>query len=318
MNVRTRFHTSLASLIVAVSWPGFAAVADAQWVFDDPAVLVAQASGFEQVRVAEGAWQGIVSQPSDPYVVLPPVRIDADRCKFLCLSMAVESGRSLQVFFGRAEGEFAEAQSCRVRGFANATNVGPIVVDMGGVPEWKRQVVALRIDIDGAAKGSRVALAKVGVSEKPPADGVEVLTAEGAESLSPLDHRRSAAWQDTIVGCLERNGNSGVMTYIKDRFAYGELYTLGKFLVRMEKDGRLTDARRLPCVAVDDLPGGAVARYELDGVKITTEILTLAVGRETPEHDGAALFTVRTDPPTPVVVDCGGGASRAPSRAPVR
>lgn len=312
MNARAGLRASLASLVVAVFLPRPAVGADVQWVLDDPAALVAQAIGFEQIRVADGAWQGVVAQPGDPYVILPPVRIDADRGKYLCLVLAVDSGTSLQIFFGEKPGEFSEARSCRVRGFSNATKPAPLVVDMTGVPEWKGRIVAVRLDFDGAEKGGRVALAKVGVCETLPTDGAEVLAAEGPEALSPLDHRRSAAWHDTIVGCLVRNGNAGVMTYIKDRFSYGELYTLGRFVVRLEKDGRLIDARRLPRVAVDDLPGGAVARYELEGVKITTEILPLAVGRHTPEHDGAALFTVRTEPRTPVVIDCGGGGIESP------
>jgi len=96
------------------------------------------------------------------------------------------------------------------------------------------------------------------------------------------------------------------MTFVKTHFSYVELNVLARLLARAEVDGRqyeaATTARELK---VEDLPGGVRARYQLAGSQITSEIFPLRIGRDTPLQDGAALFTIRAEPPVPLVVDCG-------------
>lgn len=118
---------------------------------------------------------------------------------------------------------------------------------------------------------------------------------------------RMAAWHHSIVATDELRPNSCVGTYIMDRMSIDQL-SLAKLVVGVEAGGRVVWPESAKDVRVEDFPGGVRAEYTLAGVKVTTEIIPLMVGRDTPAHDGAALYTVTTSPLTPVVVRCGEGA----------
>lgn len=124
---------------------------------------------------------------------------------------------------------------------------------------------------------------------------------------TPIELRRSAAWHDTIVTMLGTNGTAAALTYMKDRFTYTDSHRLGKFLVSVERNGGLIPCSRAKDVSIEDYPGGVRTRFDLDGVKVTVEIMPLMLGRDTPEQDGAVLYSVRAAPAARIVVDVGQG-----------
>ena len=126
--------------------------------------------------------------------------------------------------------------------------------------------------------------------------------------LNPLERRRNAVHHDTVVATFEGNANSSVLTFVKDRFSYTEMYSPARFTVSVERDGRLVGPAGAREVRVEDSPGGVRTIWKVGGVQVTSEMIPLLVGRDTPEQDGAALLTVTSDPPTKLVVDCGDGS----------
>lgn len=119
---------------------------------------------------------------------------------------------------------------------------------------------------------------------------------------------RMAAFHETIVATDELRPNSCITTYIKEHFTYMDSYLLAKLVTGVEAGGGTMWPASAQAVRVEDIPGGVKAEYELGGVKVTTEIVPLLVGRDTPEQEGAALYSVSTSPAARVVVRCGGGA----------
>ena len=58
---------------------------------------------------------------------------------------------------------------------------------------------------------------------------------------------------------------------------------------------------------MDDIPGGVVSSFIQGGVQTRSEFVPLYVGHESKDWEGAALYRIRTDPPTPVTLHLGEG-----------
>lgn len=276
-----------------------------RWLLDPGRSPVQVAHQIQCTSGNSNLWEGIVTNTTDPFLVFPPVRIDADSEKILYLNMAVETGRRVQLFFS-ADDSFQEELSCHARGLAAGSELSLYALDLSEFPKWRGKITSLRLDLDGSRNGTRVKFARIGSGKSGITAGAVPLEVETAATPCTANRRRNAAFQDTIVATDECYGSSAVMTFVKTHFSYVELNVLARLLVRAEAEGRqfeaATAARGLK---VEDLPGGVRAQYQLAGAQITSEILPLRIGRDTPGQDGAALFTIRTEPPVPVIVDCG-------------
>ncbi len=119
---------------------------------------------------------------------------------------------------------------------------------------------------------------------------------------------RMAAWHHTIVATDTVVPVSGVTTYVLDRFSYMDTYGLSRLAVTVETAGGPVSCSSADSVEVEDFPGGVRARFRLGDVEVSTELMPMLEGRDTPGQDGAALFCIRTRPAVPVEVECGGGA----------
>ncbi len=285
---------------------GFAAATptDIDWLPQSPDRLVTETRGFEHITATAEAWQGVVGDPGDPGITLLFDPIDADRMKVLYLRMTVESCRQMQVFFAGPGGGFSEPSSVRVRRLVATPNV--YAIDLGGAAAWRGRIASLRLDPEGAARGSRLILQAVGFSERlTRGKDVRRLAVERPGAGNPVEHRHSAAWHDTVVSTLACNGVSGILTFMKERFTYTAMHVPAKFLVHVEQDGEPIDVSEARNIVAEDMPGGVRARFRLGDTMVTTEILPLMIGRDTPGQDGAAIFAVSADPPAPLLVDAG-------------
>ena len=129
-------------------------------------------------------------------------------------------------------------------------------------------------------------------------------TAASARDLN----ERMAAWGQAMVATDEQRPNSCVCTYVMDRFTYMDSLGLAKLVPGVEIGGKTHWTSEAENVRVEDFPGGVQADFELAGVKVTTRIVPLMVGREAKSQEGAVVYEVSTSPPTPVIVRCGGAA----------
>jgi len=119
-------------------------------------------------------------------------------------------------------------------------------------------------------------------------------------------NERMAAWGQTIIATDEQKPNSCVSTYVTERFTYMDSYALAKLVPGVEIDGKVHWASEAKSVTVEDFPGGVEARFEIAGVKVTTRLIPLMVGRGAASQEGAAVYEVSTTPHVPVLVRCGG------------
>lgn len=125
-------------------------------------------------------------------------------------------------------------------------------------------------------------------------------------------NERMAAWGQTMVATDEQQPNSCVSTYVMERFTYWDSYALAKLVPSVEVNGKVHLPAEAKAISVEDFPGGVEAKFDLAGVKVTTRIIPLTIGREAKGQEGAAVYEVRTSPSVPVVVRCGGAAITGP------
>ncbi len=117
---------------------------------------------------------------------------------------------------------------------------------------------------------------------------------------------RMAAWHETVGATDEVIPASAVFTYVRGAFTYNNYNLLAKLVPGIESEGVVHWASEATEVRVEDFPGGVRATFKLAGVSVTTELVPLPVGRETPEAEGAALYTVTCEPGRRLVVQVGG------------
>lgn len=122
----------------------------------------------------------------------------------------------------------------------------------------------------------------------------------------PVPGDRMAAHHMTMVAVNETRPNAGIMTYVVDRFTQVEAYGLARVSVHAEVGGKELGPKDATEVRVRDIPGGVQATYRLGTVRVATEIVPLVRGRGKGLWEGAAVFSVRTHPPTPVELRVGG------------
>ncbi len=120
-------------------------------------------------------------------------------------------------------------------------------------------------------------------------------------------HERMAAWQMTLVATDEQVPNSCIDTYVNDRYAFVQTYELAKIIPALEIDGKRLSPTAATQLDVQDVPGGVIAHFTLGDVRVTTEIYPLLRAHDTLAWEGAAWYSISTEPPRPVGVQCGGG-----------
>jgi len=285
-----------------------------RWLFEPAQCPVQYANDFESVPATTNAWEGVVTSSQDPFLVLAPVEVDADAEKVLYLQMAADAGRQLQLFFSTGD-PFCEDQSVRVRGLILGSEPALHALDLSKVAQWRGKITSLRLDLEGSRKDAHVKLFRVGMGKSSIVSNATPLVT-GSDPCG-TNRRRAAAFQDTIVATDECYASSAVMTFVKTRVSYVELNALARLLARVEVEGRQYDAATVGRdLKVEDFPGGVRARYQLAGSQIISELMPLRIGRDTPAQDGAALFTIRAEPPLPLVVDCGNSMVERPFAGP--
>lgn len=124
-------------------------------------------------------------------------------------------------------------------------------------------------------------------------------------------NERMAAWGQTMVATDEQKPNSCVSTYVTERFTYWDSYNLAKLMPGVKIGGKVHWANEAKSVSVEDFPGGVEARFEISGIKMTTRLMPLLVGRGASSQEGAAVYEIAANPRVPVVVRCGGAATTA-------
>lgn len=273
-----------------------------------PDHLVASSANFRDAQIGDGCWQAVIEDPADPIIVLQPVRVDARRQRHLYVTLAAPTLQSVQVFFS-GNGGFTEAMSFRSDEVESGDRPVTYRFDLDQLPRWTGEITSLRIDLDGCDRGVTARLWRVGVSEQPVSriDGTPVVAVPVSDHPRAYNERMAAHHQ-AIVAVDERRPNAALLTYVNDHFTYTDLYLLAKLVAGVEVAGQTHWPAEARARRVTDLPGAVEASYQLGKVRVTTRITPLLVGRrEAPNWEGAALYTVRTEPPTPVAVRCGGG-----------
>lgn len=121
-------------------------------------------------------------------------------------------------------------------------------------------------------------------------------------------HQRMAGWHMSIIAVDEQTPNLCLATYMNDKFAYMDLYSVAMVAPALRIDGKLVGMEKATDVDVQDFPGGVRATMKLGGVRVVVETTPLMVGRHSPQQEGAMMVTINTSPATPVVLRVGGSA----------
>jgi hypothetical protein len=118
---------------------------------------------------------------------------------------------------------------------------------------------------------------------------------------------RMAGYNKTIVFTDESVPNSCVMTYFQNGARYTDANYLVKLLPGIELDGEVIMPSKATDISVEDFPGGVTAKFKLKNIQIETKIRPLFVGRGSEFWDGAALYEIKTNPITPLILQIGSG-----------
>ncbi len=119
-------------------------------------------------------------------------------------------------------------------------------------------------------------------------------------------HIRMAGWHMSIISMDEQTPNICLSTYMNDKFAYMDVYTVAMVAPALRMGGSLVGMEQATDVNVQDFAGGIRATMKVKGVKVSLEAMPLMVGRHSPQQEGAMLVSMNTSPSTPIVFRLGG------------
>jgi hypothetical protein len=128
-----------------------------------------------------------------------------------------------------------------------------------------------------------------------------------AEGADRVPTERMAGFHETMVIFDEICPNAGVLTYVEDRGTHTDQYLVAKLVPCLAGQKGPVGPEKAQDVRVEDFAGGVEASFLLEGVRVFVELFPLPAGRATDEQDGAAIYRIRTEPATPIVLRCGGG-----------
>lgn len=131
---------------------------------------------------------------------------------------------------------------------------------------------------------------------------VGTLAAHPSPGMAAPANDRTAAYHRSIVTMTSRVPNCALLTYAPN----SQMHLLAKIVPGVEvTPGNILWASHSTEATVEDVPGGISATFLIGEVTVRAEIVALAVGRESARSEGGALYTISTDPPTPLVIKCG-------------
>jgi len=275
---------------------------------DAAASLPAGARGIEHLRIERGALRGRITETVDPFVPLA-IAAGTRPGRWLLLDLRVRGVPAVSIYY-YPEGATGFSERWR-RHFA-LPDAGDLHVvwalDMGGAPDWGRELAGLRLDFDNSVLGAEFALFEVGAAGQLPDTfrGRTVRAVRPAPPQAQAKWERMAAFHQTVVTVDELVPAAGICTYHNERFEYATLAMLCKAVTGVDTaDGPVW------CCTADDVEvredaGIVRAKFRLAGTTVTLRVMPLIFGRTPPAWEGRALVRVESEPPRPLVVDVGG------------
>ncbi len=134
-----------------------------------------------------------------------------------------------------------------------------------------------------------------------------ILFGQEIKPQKPERTERMAGYNRTIVLTDESVPNSCLMAYFQNGVRYTDVNYLVKLLPGIKTEGDIVMPSKATDISVEDFPGGVVAKFKLKNIHIETKIRPLFVGRGSEYWDGAALYEIKTDPVTPLILQIGSG-----------
>jgi len=303
MKIRRFYTVTMALLIMA----GEASAASVDWVAKGKKIN--STFGFGKAQREDGTWSAVTENPVYPQVNILPLKIDADANKYLYIKMATTNRDSLIAFFSPdTDAKLYKKLAVGLSGLVNDGQPHIYRIDLTGSKEWKGKIQSVMLEMGGHYRGDTVSVSALGVSRKAltEVDGEVVVVLNQASHLIK-HHDRMAIWQDASVRINDTIPNAAFMSYAIDTPSYLNGVVLSKIIPGVKIGGQTvwaTDAQR---VEVVDGLGSVVANFEIGGVKVETRFTVLMEGRDTPDWEGAAVYEIKTEPKTPVVLKMGSG-----------
>jgi hypothetical protein len=260
-------------------------------------------------------WEGQITEERNPHVYTTSVDIDADTFKYLYIECDIGNGDAVRVCFSPdrqlppAEGTdvFVAERSFRAASLSGRSPV-LLVFDLSGAWLWRGRIRLLRLHFHGLQKGEIVRLFRIGVSESHEAgDNERTILSRIAQNpdFQTVRCERMAAYHETIIAMDNERPNAEVITWASP--SRNTFHMVSKLTPYLDIDGRLAGPDEARDVKVWDFPGGVEASYRIGTVGVKIRFIPLLFGRNTVDHDGAALFQISTEPAIPAMVFCGGG-----------
>ena len=138
---------------------------------------------------------------------------------------------------------------------------------------------------------------------------VALLLSPTALAVDRVPMERMAAFHRSVIVTHETDVTSAFMTYFKSHPEQIKHDFLVKIVPCLDKGGLIPAPGNATDVHVEDFPGGVEAKFTIGDVAVTADFATLLVGRGVTTWEGAAVYSITTNPPTPVVLRIGGGTS---------
>ncbi len=136
-----------------------------------------------------------------------------------------------------------------------------------------------------------------------------ILLSPIAPAVDRVPMERMAAFHRSVIATHETDVTSAFMTYFKSHPEQIKHDFLVKIVPCLDKGGIIPAPSNATDVHVEDFPGGVQARFKIGDVEVTADLAPLLVGRNVQTWEGAAVYSITTNPPTPVVLRIGGGTS---------
>ncbi len=118
---------------------------------------------------------------------------------------------------------------------------------------------------------------------------------------------RLAVNSRTIAATSEKVPNSALLVLARKSNPCSVLNNVAKIVPGIEKNKKNIWTDKAKNVKVEDEPGSVVADFEIDGVKLKSEISPLLTNSDTGSWEGTIIYRIETQPETKTVLQINGG-----------
>jgi len=271
---------------------------------------------IREISSKSGIWEGEVQKDGNVQIYIRPVRINADKLKYLYIAVNGANIEKIRVCFSKGlYMTLPDEEDLYSENLSFSTQIGrlnedaTLVLDLRRAEKWEGEIASLRLHFIGTKATDRIKILSIGFSELleiNPKDTKYILS-EIVQQKAPAFSRRDrmAAYHETVVAVDSDRPNAEIRTWASlQKNTVHMLMKISPFIIIGKEIKGPAFAAGLK---VRDFPGGVKADYSIEHVNIEIKLMPLLLKGEIEKREGFALYHIKTSPKVPMILEIGGG-----------